>query len=108
LSQVLDDNRELFIPETQQVVKAHSHFLLFGAQNPPGLYGGRKVCYRLCNICIVLYVWCDCIVHLVSRFCLEHSVIVSLSSTLMTSQQLSWWLSYIKGPSYRSHMQRKW
>ena len=41
--QVLDDNRELFIPETQQLVKAHSQFLLFGTQNPPGSYGGRKV-----------------------------------------------------------------
>ena len=41
---VLDDNRELFIPETHQVVKAHPHFLLFGTQNPPGQYGGRKVC----------------------------------------------------------------
>ena len=42
-SKVLDDNRELFIPETQQLVKAHPHFVLFGAQNPPGVYGGRKV-----------------------------------------------------------------
>lgn len=41
--QVLDDNRELFIPETQQLVKAHDLFMLFGTQNPPGSYGGRKV-----------------------------------------------------------------
>lgn len=41
--QVLDDNRELFIAETQELVKAHPHFLLFGTQNPPGVYGGRKV-----------------------------------------------------------------
>lgn len=41
--QVLDDNRELFIPETREVVKAHPHFILFGTQNPPGIYGGRKV-----------------------------------------------------------------
>ena len=41
--QVLDDNRELFIPETRQLVVAHPHFLLFGTQNPPGLYGGRNV-----------------------------------------------------------------
>ena len=40
---VLDDNRELFIPETQELVKAHSNFMLFGTQNPPGTYGGRKV-----------------------------------------------------------------
>ncbi|XP_072761011.1 midasin [Anoplolepis gracilipes] len=46
LNRVLDDNRELFIPETQQVVKAHKHFMLFATQNPPGLYGGRKVLSR--------------------------------------------------------------
>jgi midasin len=46
INRVLDDNRELFIPETQQVVKAHSNFLLFGTQNPPGHYGGRKVLSR--------------------------------------------------------------
>lgn len=46
LNRVLDDNKELFIPETQQVVKAHEHFMLFATQNPPGLYGGRKVLSR--------------------------------------------------------------
>ena len=45
---MLDDNRELFIPETQQLVKAHPHFVLFGAQNPPGVYGGRKV--EMCGL----------------------------------------------------------
>ena len=39
----MDDNRELFIPETQETVKAHKQFMLFATQNPPGLYGGRKV-----------------------------------------------------------------
>ncbi|XP_015122824.1 midasin [Diachasma alloeum] len=46
LNRVLDDNRELFIPETQQTVKAHSNFMLFATQNPPGIYGGRKVLSR--------------------------------------------------------------
>lgn len=46
LNRVLDDNRELFITETQQVVKAHERFMLFATQNPPGLYGGRKVLSR--------------------------------------------------------------
>ncbi|XP_032667152.1 midasin [Odontomachus brunneus] len=46
LNRVLDDNRELFISETQQVVKAHQHFMLFATQNPPGIYGGRKVLSR--------------------------------------------------------------
>ena len=46
LNRVLDDNRELFIPETQEVIKAHPRFLLFATQNPPGRYGGRKVLSR--------------------------------------------------------------
>uniref|UniRef100_A0A1I8PDS0 Midasin n=1 Tax=Stomoxys calcitrans TaxID=35570 RepID=A0A1I8PDS0_STOCA len=46
LNRVLDDNRELFIPETQTVVKAHPNFMLFATQNPPGLYGGRKTLSR--------------------------------------------------------------
>ncbi|XP_017477860.1 PREDICTED: midasin, partial [Rhagoletis zephyria] len=46
LNRVLDDNRELFIPETQTLVKAHPNFMLFATQNPPGLYGGRKTLSR--------------------------------------------------------------
>jgi midasin len=46
LNRVLDDNRELFIPETRKLVKAHPQFMLFGTQNPPGAYGGRKVLSR--------------------------------------------------------------
>lgn len=42
LNRLLDDNRELFIPETQEVVKPHPNFVLFATQNPAGLYGGRK------------------------------------------------------------------
>ena len=43
LNRVLDDNRQLYIPETQQTISASPGFRLFGTQNPPGLYGGRKV-----------------------------------------------------------------
>ncbi|KAH9969750.1 P-loop containing nucleoside triphosphate hydrolase protein [Russula dissimulans] len=43
LNRLLDDNRELFVPETQEVIKPHPHFMLFATQNPPGLYAGRKV-----------------------------------------------------------------
>ncbi|KAK5645761.1 hypothetical protein RI129_004225 [Pyrocoelia pectoralis] len=46
LNRVLDDNRELFIAETQVTVKAHPNFKLFATQNPPGLYGGRKMLSR--------------------------------------------------------------
>ena len=42
LNRVLDDNRELFIPETQQTIQAHPNFRLFATQNPTGTYGGRK------------------------------------------------------------------
>ncbi|PAA74446.1 hypothetical protein BOX15_Mlig003637g1, partial [Macrostomum lignano] len=42
LNRVLDDNRELFVAETQDTIRAHPHFMLFATQNPPGLYGGRK------------------------------------------------------------------
>ncbi|KRT79113.1 AAA protein, partial [Oryctes borbonicus] len=45
-NRVLDDNRELFIPETQEMVKAHPNFMLFATQNPPGSYGGRKMLSR--------------------------------------------------------------
>lgn len=46
LNRLLDDNRELLIPETQEVVKPHKDFMLFATQNPPGLYGGRKMLSR--------------------------------------------------------------
>ncbi|XP_014672453.1 PREDICTED: midasin-like [Priapulus caudatus] len=46
LNRLLDDNRELFITETQQMVAAHPRFMLFATQNPPGLYGGRKMLSR--------------------------------------------------------------
>lgn len=46
LNRVLDDNREIFIPEIQDTVKAHPKFLLFATQNPPETYGGRKILSR--------------------------------------------------------------
>ena len=46
LNRVLDDNRELFIPETGETIRAAQGFRLFGTQNPPGTYGGRKVLSR--------------------------------------------------------------
>eukprot|EP00347_Sterkiella_histriomuscorum_P024492 403330924 len=42
LNRLLDDNRELFIVETQKVVKAHPNFRIFATQNPTEGYGGRK------------------------------------------------------------------
>jgi midasin len=46
LNRLLDDNRELLIPETQEVVRPHADFMLFATQNPAGLYGGRKTLSR--------------------------------------------------------------
>ena len=43
LNRLLDDNRELFVPELQETIAPHPHFALFATQNPPGVtYGGRK------------------------------------------------------------------
>ncbi|GAV48858.1 hypothetical protein ZYGR_0N02630 [Zygosaccharomyces rouxii] len=46
LNRLLDDNRELLIPETQEVIHPHPDFMLFATQNPPGIYGGRKILSR--------------------------------------------------------------
>ncbi len=46
LNRLLDDNRELLIPETQEIIRPHENFMLFATQNPPGLYGGRKTLSR--------------------------------------------------------------
>ncbi|CAN6468645.1 unnamed protein product [Victoria cruziana] len=46
LNRLLDDNREIFLPELQEIVKPHPDFMLFATQNPPISYGGRKVLSR--------------------------------------------------------------
>ncbi|KAG2499138.1 hypothetical protein HYH03_002721 [Edaphochlamys debaryana] len=47
LNRLLDDNRELLVPELGEVVRPHPHFMLFATQNPPGgAYAGRKVLSR--------------------------------------------------------------
>jgi midasin len=46
LNRVLDDNRELFIPETRERFNAHAKFVLFATQNPPEEYAGRKMLSR--------------------------------------------------------------
>ena len=42
LNRLLDDNKELMIPETGETVRPQRGFSLFATQNPPGAYGGRK------------------------------------------------------------------
>lgn len=46
LNRLLDDNRELFVPELQETIRAHPNFMLFATQNPPTLYAGRKMLSR--------------------------------------------------------------
>ncbi|XP_059643593.1 midasin [Cornus florida] len=46
LNRLLDDNRELFVPELNETVRAHRDFMLFATQNPPTFYGGRKMLSR--------------------------------------------------------------
>ncbi|CAK8990755.1 Midasin (Dynein-related AAA-ATPase mdn1) (MIDAS-containing protein) [Durusdinium trenchii] len=47
LNRLLDDNRELYIPDTGAVVKPHEEFMVFATQNPAGAnYGGRKLLSR--------------------------------------------------------------
>ncbi|VDB91850.1 unnamed protein product [Peniophora sp. CBMAI 1063] len=46
LNRLLDDNRELVLPATGEVLRPHPSFVLFATQNPPGLYAGRKVLSR--------------------------------------------------------------
>lgn len=46
LNRLLDDNCELFIADTQEVVKPHPQLRIFATQNPAGSYGGRKLLSR--------------------------------------------------------------
>jgi midasin len=42
LNRLLDDNQELFLPETQTVLRPHRRFRIFATQNPV-TYAGRKM-----------------------------------------------------------------
>lgn len=42
LNRLMDDNRELFVPDLQQTIHPHPQFMLFATQNPARHYSGRK------------------------------------------------------------------
>jgi midasin len=42
LNRLLDDNRELYLPEKNITIKAHENFRIFAAMNPSENYNGRK------------------------------------------------------------------
>lgn len=46
LNRLLDDNCELFVPDTQETIKPHPQLRIFATQNPAGIYGGRKMLSR--------------------------------------------------------------
>ncbi|VDN03465.1 unnamed protein product [Thelazia callipaeda] len=73
LNRLLDDNRELFIAETNAVVKAHPKFRLFATQNPACTYAGRKRLSRaLLNRFVVLrfdQLPCDELARMVTESC---------------------------------------
>ncbi|EKX73409.1 ATPase family member protein [Theileria equi strain WA] len=58
LNRILDDNREIYIPETREVIKCHPEFMIFATQNPANsVYGGRKQLSRaFCNRFVQIYV----------------------------------------------------
>ena len=42
-NRLLDDNRGLLIPETQEIAKPHPNFMIFATQHPAGVCAGRKL-----------------------------------------------------------------
>ncbi|KAK2196048.1 bifunctional P-loop containing nucleoside triphosphate hydrolase/AAA+ ATPase domain/ATPase [Babesia duncani] len=57
LNRILDDNRQVYIPETCETITAHKDFMVFATQNPANtVYGGRKQLSRaFCNRFIQIY-----------------------------------------------------
>uniref|UniRef100_A0AC35TJ71 Midasin n=1 Tax=Rhabditophanes sp. KR3021 TaxID=114890 RepID=A0AC35TJ71_9BILA len=88
LNRLLDDNRELFVSETNETVKAHPNFRLFATQNPVGSYAGRKRLSRaFLNRFVVLrfdHVPMDELVEII-----EHRCIVPKSNAVKMVQVLT-------------------
>ncbi|GFE52883.1 ATPase associated with various cellular activities AAA family protein [Babesia ovis] len=58
INRILDDNREIYVPETGETIKSHPEFMIFATQNPANsIYGGRKQLSKaFCNRFVQLYI----------------------------------------------------
>ncbi|GIX62214.1 midasin, putative [Babesia caballi] len=58
LNRILDDNREVYVPETGETIRSHPEFMIFATQNPANsIYGGRKQLSKaFCNRFVQLYI----------------------------------------------------
>ncbi|KAK1444881.1 hypothetical protein BgAZ_107870 [Babesia gibsoni] len=58
LNRILDDNREIYVPETGETIQSHPEFMIFATQNPANsIYGGRKQLSKaFCNRFVQLYI----------------------------------------------------
>ncbi|ORM41180.1 Midasin [Babesia sp. Xinjiang] len=58
INRILDDNREIYVPETGETIRSHPEFMIFATQNPANsIYGGRKQLSKaFCNRFVQLYI----------------------------------------------------
>jgi len=62
---LLDDNRQLFVPELQETINPHPHFMLFATQNPPGKESAL-LCFvtnatpKKSTCTVLLHAWMQC------------------------------------------------
>ena len=86
--QLLDDNREVYVPEKDEVVRADSRFRIFATQNPVGAYAGRKRLSRaFLNRFVVLNVQpppADELAAIVCARCGVHATAAALMIDVMT------------------------
>ncbi len=62
---LLDDNRQLLVPELQETINPHPHFMLFATQNPPGKASARlwfltNATSMKSTCTVLLHAWLQC------------------------------------------------
>ena len=81
---LLDDNRQLFVPELQETINPHPHFMLFATQNPPG-NPPHPVMHAHVLLRIVYDIHdCDCLIFTVATQSSLHASLILSSHILMT------------------------